>query len=87
MASWCRYLELAGTPGYAYEVEDQLADVLQEAAQASRNLDPLAFLKVEPVFHDLVHNRRFVSTYLLMADALRKYGAARTIREFNQLTV
>jgi mannitol 2-dehydrogenase len=87
VASWCRYLELAGTPGYAYEVEDQLADVLQEAAQASRNLDPLAFLKVEPVFHDLVHNRRFVTTYLLMADALRKYGAARTIREFDQLAV
>ncbi len=87
VASWCRYLELAGTPGYAYEVEDQLADVLKEAAQASRNLDPLAFLKVEPVFHDLVHNRRFVSTYLLMADALRKYGAARTIREFDQLAV
>jgi mannitol 2-dehydrogenase len=87
VAAWCRYLELAGTPGHGYEVQDQLADLLQEAALASRDRDPLAFLKVEPVFHKLAQSGRFVSAYLPMVDSLRKHGAARTIREFDHLAV
>jgi mannitol-1-phosphate/altronate dehydrogenase len=28
VAAWCRYLELAGIPGYSYDIQDSMSDVL-----------------------------------------------------------
>lgn len=85
VAAWCRYLELAGTPGHEYKIQDNMSVVLNENAMASVIRDPLAFLKIETIFGDLVHSKRFVSTYLPMIDGLRKYGVEKTIRDFDQL--
>ena len=81
VAAWCRYLELAGTPGHNYEIQDKMRVVLRDGALASRSGDPLAFLKIETIFGDLVHSKRFVDTYLPVIDALRKQGVEKTIRK------
>jgi len=85
VAAWCRYLELAGTPGHEYEIQDNMRDVLHENAMASVSRDPLAFLKIETIFGDLVHSKRFVATYLSLINGLRKYGVEKTIRGLDQL--
>jgi len=83
VAAWCYYLELAGTSGHHYEIQDKMGGVLHDQALASRNGDPLAFLKIETVFGDLAHSKRFVRDYLLVIHSLRKYGTEQTIRNLN----
>jgi len=74
LASWCRYLELAGTSGYDYEVADEMQIVLKGGAKASASDDQLAFLKNSSVFGDLVHSKHFVETYLSLIENIRKHG-------------
>jgi mannitol 2-dehydrogenase len=85
VAAWCRYLELAGTPGHNYEIVDKMGVVLQDNAIASISGDPLAFLKTETVFNDLVHSKRFVDIYLSIIDNIRKYGIDEAIRKLDQI--
>ncbi len=85
VAAWCHYLELAGTPGHNYEIVDKMGVVLHDNAIASISGDPLAFLKIETVFNDLVHSKRFVDTYLPIIDRIRKYGIDETIRKLDQI--
>jgi mannitol 2-dehydrogenase len=85
IAAWCRYLELAGTPGHTYEVQDSMKDLLQKNAVASDKLDPLAFIKTETLFGDLVKSERFVSAYLSVIDAFRKYGPEIVMRYIDQI--
>jgi mannitol 2-dehydrogenase len=84
VAAWSRYLELAVSPGYPYEIEDKMKDVLCESAMASLSGDPLAFLRIEAVFNDLVHNKRFVDSYLLIVGSLRKNGVEKTIKDLDR---
>jgi mannitol 2-dehydrogenase len=86
IAAWCRYYELAGTPGHNYEIVDKMEVVLQKNALASVNGDPLAFLKIETIFNDLVHSKRFADTFLNITDSLRKYGIAETIRNLDNIS-
>ena len=86
VASWCRYLELAGTPGHNYEIEDKMSSELQAAAVASTQNDPLAFLKIGTIFGDLAHSSRFTDIYLLIIDSIRKNGIEQTIRRLNYFT-
>ena len=79
VAVWCRYLELAGSPGCSFTIQDQMGTVLQESARASVSGDTLAFLKIEPVFGNLLHSDRFVETYLQAIDGIRKFGIERVI--------
>lgn len=85
VAAWCRYYELAGTPGHNYEIVDKMEDVLHNNALVSVSGDPLAFLKIETVFSDLVRSKRFVDTYLTIIDSVRKYGIAETIRNLDKI--
>jgi mannitol 2-dehydrogenase len=85
IAAWCRYLEQAGTPGHTYEVQDEMKDLLQKNANASAKLDPLAFIKTETLFGDLVKSERFVSTYLGIIDGFRKYGVDIVMRYIDQI--
>jgi len=85
IAAWCRYLELAGTTGHNYEIQDGLKDVLQKNALASVKQDPLAFIKTETLFGDLVKSERFVKTYLSIMDGFRKYGAEIVMRYIDQI--
>jgi len=82
IASWCHYLELAGTPEHDWEILDEMKEVLIMGAKASNDEDPLAFLKIKPVFGILVQSKRFVETYLPLIDNLRKIGIEETIRNF-----
>ncbi len=85
VAAWCRYLELAGTPGHNWEIEDKMGSVLHGNAIASCSGDPLAFLKIETVFSDLAYSKRFVDTYILIIESIRKNGIDETIRKLDQL--
>ena len=86
VAAWCRYLELAGTPGHSYEIEDRMSSELQAAASASMHDDPLAFLRIETIFGDLVRSKRFTDIYLLIIESIRKNGIEQTIRRLNYFT-
>ena len=79
VATWCRYLELAGTAGMNYEIQDSNRGMLLEASRASQDKDPLAFLKYKPVFGNLAHSARFVETYLRMIRYLRWNGLEEAI--------
>jgi mannitol 2-dehydrogenase len=81
LASWCRYLELAGSAGFDYKIQDAMKDELVEKAKASMGADPLAFLRIQPIFGNLVHSGPFVETFLSLIDALRRHGLARCLRE------
>ena len=81
VASWCRYLELAVTPGYNFEIQDVMKAELLQAVKASVDDDPISFLKIEAVFGDLVHSKRFVHTYIEMINNLRNQRVNKFIRE------
>ncbi len=81
VAAWCRYLEVAGTPGYNYTIDDKMATTLQTEARASMSNDPMAFLKIRPIFGDLVNSKQFVETYLHLIDTIRRSGIKKTIEE------
>jgi mannitol 2-dehydrogenase len=83
IAAWCHYLELAGSEGHTYEIQDQMAPILVANATASNKTDSLAFLKMEAIFNDLVHSNRFVDVYLSIIGSIRKYGIAETIKKSN----
>jgi mannitol 2-dehydrogenase len=85
IAAWCRYLELAGTPGHTYEVQDSMKDLLQKNALASVKQDPLAFIKTTILFGDLAKSERFVSAYLGIIDGLRQYGVDIMMRYIDQI--
>ena len=80
VATWCRYLELAGSPGYEYEIQDAMKQELVEKAKASMQADPLAFLRIKAIFGMLVHSKSFVETYLPIIEYLRNHGTAETLR-------
>jgi mannitol 2-dehydrogenase len=84
IAAWCRYLELAGSEGYEYEVQDAMKDTLIEQAKSSVSLDPLAFLKIEAVFGDLASSTPFVEIYLEMIALVRKHGLEEAVRKQNK---
>ncbi|MFC2125305.1 mannitol dehydrogenase family protein [Bacteroidota bacterium] len=71
VSMWCRFLELAGTSGYEYEIQDAMGKELQKAAIDSIDDDPFSFLKIKAVFGDLVRSERFVESYIQMINKLR----------------
>jgi mannitol 2-dehydrogenase len=85
VAAWCRYLELAGTAGHSYEVQDGMKDQLRKNALASVKTDPLAFIKIETLFGDLSKSERFVTTYLSIMEGFRKYGPEIVMRYIDQI--
>lgn len=85
VAAWCRYLELAGTPGHNYEIRDVMKDALQKNAVASVKQDPLAFIKMETLFGDLAQSERFVKSYLAIIDGFRKYSPEIVMRYIEQI--
>ncbi len=63
IAAWCRYAEGFDEAGNKYPVEDEMKDILQEKAAALAQ-DPLSFLRIEPVFGDLIDSKRFTEAYV-----------------------
>ncbi len=80
LAAWCRNLELTETAGGYGDVQDTMKEMLTEGAKASLDKDSLAFLKLKPVFGNLVRSEEFVETYLRMIGNLRRHGIDEAIR-------
>ena len=81
IAAWCQYLEIAGEAEHNWEILDVMKEKLISGAKASMDRDPLAFLKIEPVFGNLHQSGRFVETYLQMIRKLRKDGVQESIKQ------
>ncbi len=73
VAAWCRYAEGFDGAGNKYTVEDEMKEILQEKALASHQ-DPLSFLRIEPVFGDLINSERFTEAYVNALQCLYKKG-------------
>ena len=84
IAAWCYYLERADTPGYNYPIKDAMIYVLRQKTIDAASADPLAFLKIESIFDDLVHSNRFVDNYLTSINSLRDHVIEHVIREVNK---
>ncbi|WP_316813259.1 mannitol dehydrogenase family protein [Pedobacter heparinus] len=84
IASWCRYLELADTEGYADEVQDEMRSTLIANAKASLESDELAFIKMDNIFGNLVSYTRFTELYLSVIRGLRSSGIVKMIETLDK---
>ena len=81
VASWARYAEGTGENGEQWPVVDRLHDRVMAAA-AKHDEDPLAFLRDEELFGDLVEHEAFTTPYLHALEVLRTDGARTLLKEF-----
>lgn len=81
IAAWCYYSDKqADQGGNPLEVIDALKTELHEAAAASQN-DPLAFIKPQALFGDLIKDGRFITTYHAMLEQLYNGVAIKTLMQ------
>ena len=80
IAAWCRYSEGFDESGNKYTIDDDMGAVLTEMAIRSRH-DPLAFLRIEPVFGDLVYSHEFTNAYTKALQQLYQKGVKECINE------
>jgi len=80
IATWYRYLELAGSPGFEYGVQDDMKDMLLYAVRNSPVNDPSSFIKIVPLFGDLARSERFTNTFLKHVERLQQSGIKETIK-------
>lgn len=85
LAAWCCNLEKYGSNGYGIEIQDDMLDILVKSAQESVSHNPLAFLMNKAVFGDLILSQRFVETYILIIEYIRKFGIYNTILKLDQI--
>lgn len=72
IAAWCYYSDKgASKDGKALEIVDEMKTELHQAATGTPT-DTLSFLKLKPVFGDLIEQEAFTATYSRMVDALYK---------------
>ena len=70
IAAWCLYSDKGvNQHDKKLEIVDEMGEALHQAAIGTRN-DKLAFLKLTPVFGDLIANERFTAAYTEMIDRL-----------------
>ncbi len=70
IAAWCFYSDKGvDRHGAALDIVDAMKDELHQAAKGTQD-DPLSFLKLEPIFGDLIRNERFTALYSEMIKAL-----------------
>lgn len=80
VAAWCRYAEGFDEAGNKYPLEDDMKDLIRERALDSHN-DPLSFLRLEPVFGDLIKSDRFAETYIKALQCIYQKGVIDCIKE------
>lgn len=78
VAAWSKYNEGINEKNGTYDIIDAMSEVLKNAAKAAKN-DPIAFLKVENVFGDLVNEKVFVTAYLKYYEILQKNNVKTSI--------
>ena len=70
IAAWCFYSDKGvDRHGQPLEIVDAMKDELRQAAKGTAD-DPLSFLRLEPVFGDLIRDERFATLYADMVQAL-----------------
>ncbi|MGO2824429.1 MAG: mannitol dehydrogenase family protein, partial [Brachybacterium alimentarium] len=80
VASWARYAEGTGENGEKWEIVDRLRDRVTAAA-AKHDEDPLAFLRDEELFGNLIEHEAFTTPYLHALETLRADGARALLKE------
>jgi mannitol 2-dehydrogenase len=78
VASWARYAEGVDEQGEPIEVDDRLADTLQQIAAQQRE-NPLAFVENRELFGDLANESAFTEPYLNALNSLHTKGARATL--------
>ena len=73
IAAWCCYSRGTDEKGRKYDLDDELRSELNQAALKSDS-DELAFLKIEPVFGDLIKSASFTEAYLKALRNIRLNG-------------
>jgi len=70
IAAWCFYSDKGvDRHGAKLDIVDAMKDELHQAAKETHN-DTLSFLKLEPIFGDLIRNEEFTALYSEMIEAL-----------------
>ena len=70
IAAWCFYSDKGvDRHGARLDILDAMKDELHQAAKGTSD-DTLSFLKLEPVFGNLIHNEQFTALYTEMIQAL-----------------
>jgi mannitol 2-dehydrogenase len=70
IAAWCFYSDKGvDQHGERLDIVDVLKDELHQAAQGTAD-DTLSFLKLEPVFGNIIHNEQFTALYTEMIQTL-----------------
>ncbi|MDR1294960.1 MAG: mannitol dehydrogenase family protein [Bifidobacteriaceae bacterium] len=79
VASWARYAEGVDESGQPITIVDNAEDQVRAAARAQES-DPLAFLRQERFFGDLIDYPSFTTPYLDTLDSLHRIGSSATLR-------
>ena len=82
VASWARYAESFDEQGRPIDVQDALRDELMPRARQQR-LDPLSFVRYQPLFDDLADNPRFAAAYKQALASLHEVGARKSFEALN----
>jgi len=73
IAAWCRYSEGSDETGNKYIIDDDMKEILQENSLLSRE-DPVSFLRIEPIFGDLLYSKRFIDAYVKALQCIYQLG-------------
>lgn len=82
VAAWCKYNDGMDENGNTYPIEDAMKDVLIRAAALSHQ-EPIRFLEIEPIFGDLVKNKKFVDAFLSALEMLRNKKVKECVIDLN----
>ncbi|SHG46358.1 mannitol 2-dehydrogenase [Salegentibacter echinorum] len=82
VAAWCRYNDGVDENNKDYEIKDAMSDRLIRAAALSHK-DPVEFLKIEPIFGDLIENKDFVESFTIALEKLREKGVKNCVQDIN----
>lgn len=70
LAAWCYYSDKGiDKDGHPIEIIDAMSNELHKAAKQTKS-DPLAFIKLESLFGNLVKNERFTKLYVDMVQSI-----------------
>lgn len=82
VAAWCKYNDGMDENGNTYPIEDAMKDVLIRAAALSHQ-EPIRFLEIEPIFGDLVKNKKFVDAFMSALEMLRNKKVKECVIDLN----
>lgn len=80
VACWYCYLERAFDENRFEKIEDTRAKLLFEYIKTAKDLSPLRFIDMKPVFGDLSSSDRFTKIFLKLVDQIRKQGIKATLQ-------